>query len=36
MLDVNINGSGNIRYYGKPTIDQSGGGSGNLTSLGEK
>jgi len=36
QLTVDINGSGNIRYYGKPVVDQSGGGSGNLISLGEK
>jgi hypothetical protein len=35
-LTANINGSGTIRYYGKPTVDQSGNGSGKLISLGEK
>jgi hypothetical protein len=35
-LTVRVNGSGTIRYYGKPTIDQSISGSGNITSLGEK
>ncbi len=35
-LRTAINGSGNIRYYGRPTIDQSGLGSGKLISLGEK
>jgi hypothetical protein len=35
-MKVSINGSGNISYYGKPMIDQSGLGSGKLTSLGEK
>jgi hypothetical protein len=35
-LTVRINGSGNVRYYGQPTIDQSGSGSGDLVSLGDK
>jgi len=35
-LKIYMNGSGNVRYYGKPTVDQSGGGSGNISSLGEK
>jgi DUF4097 and DUF4098 domain-containing protein YvlB len=35
-LKIKVSGSGNIRYYGKPIIDQSGSGSENLTSLGEK
>lgn len=35
-LAVRINGSGDIRYYGQPMIHQSGGGSGNLISLGNK
>ena len=36
QLKVHVDGSGNIRYYGKPTIDQTGNGSGNVISLGEK
>jgi Putative auto-transporter adhesin, head GIN domain len=35
-LKVRVNGSGDIRYYGQPLIDQSGSGSGDLISLGEK
>jgi hypothetical protein len=35
-LTVRVNGSGDVRYYGQPRIDQSGSGSGNLISLGEK
>jgi hypothetical protein len=35
-LKVQVNGSGDIRYYGQPAIDQSGFGSGDLISLGEK
>ena len=35
-LKAHINGSGTIRYYGKPTVDQNGNGSGKLVSLGEK
>lgn len=35
-LTVRVNGSGDIRYYGQPMIDQSGSGSGNLISLGDK
>ncbi len=35
-LRTDVNGSGNIRYYGKPNIDQSGLGSGKLISLGAK
>ena len=35
-LTVRINGSGDIQYYGRPQIEQSGAGSGNLISLGEK
>lgn len=35
-LTVRVNGSGDIRYYGQPRIDQSGSGSGNVTSLGDK
>jgi hypothetical protein len=36
QLSINMSGSGNLRYYGKPTVDQSGGGSGNISSLGDK
>lgn len=35
-MTAQISGSGNIRYYGKPTIDQSRSGSGDLVALGEK
>lgn len=35
-LNIKVNGSGNIRYYGKPVIDQSISGSGDITALGEK
>ena len=35
-LTVRVNGSGDIRYYGQPMIDQSGSGSGDLISLGDK
>jgi len=35
-LKAQINGSGTVRYYGKPTVDQSGNGSGKIVSLGEK
>jgi hypothetical protein len=36
VLSVQVDGSGDIRYYGQPRIDQSGSGSGNLISLGDK
>ncbi len=35
-LKAHISGSGNVKYYGSPTIDQSGAGSGKLIPLGEK
>jgi hypothetical protein len=35
-LDVRIMGSGNVRYYGRPTVSSSGNGSGDIVSLGEK
>ncbi len=35
-LKAHIDGSGTVRYYGKPTVDQKGNGSGKLVSLGEK
>jgi hypothetical protein len=35
-LKAHIDGSGTVRYYGKPTVDQNGNGSGKLVSLGEK
>ncbi|MCK4901375.1 MAG: DUF2807 domain-containing protein, partial [Anaerolineales bacterium] len=35
-LEARINGSGNVRYYGRPTVSSSGNGSGDITSLGEK
>jgi hypothetical protein len=35
-LQVKVNGSGDVSYYGSPQIDQSGGGSGHLKSLGDK
>ncbi len=36
MLDVTISGSGTVSYYGQPSVNSSGSGSGNLVSLGEK
>ena len=36
QLTAHINGSGTVQYYGKPTVDQSGNGSGKIVSLGEK
>lgn len=36
QLNARINGSGEIKYYGQPTVDQSGSGSGKITSLGQK
>lgn len=36
LLDVRIYGSGNVRYYGRPSVSSSGNGSGDITSLGEK
>ncbi len=35
-LNAHINGSGTVRYYGKPAVNQTGNGSGKLVSLGEK
>ncbi len=35
-LSANINGSGTVRYYGKPTVNQTGNGSGKIVSLGDK
>jgi len=35
-LAVQVNGSGDIRYYGRPTIEQSGYGSGDLIPMGDK
>ena len=35
-LDIRVNGSGDVSYYGRPTINQGGYGSGNVSSLGEK
>ena len=35
-LVIRVNGSGDVAYYGRPTVDQSGFGSGNVRSLGEK
>ena len=35
-LKTDIDGSGTVRYYGSPTVDQTGNGSGKLNSLGEK
>jgi len=35
-LNANINGSGTIRYYGKPSVNQTGNGSGKIVSLGDK
>jgi hypothetical protein len=35
-LKAEIDGSGTVRYYGKPSVDQSGDGSGKIVSLGEK
>lgn len=36
QLNVHVDGSGTIRYYGKPTVEQGGAGSGKISSLGEK
>ena len=36
QLKIHVNGSADVRYYGKPSIDQAGNGSGNVISLGEK
>ena len=36
QLNVHVDGSGTIRYYGKPSVDQSGAGSGKIAALGEK
>ena len=35
-LDVRIMGSGNVRYYGQPTVSSTGNGSGDVISLGDK
>jgi hypothetical protein len=35
-LKAHIDGSGTVRYYGKPSVDQTGNGSGKIVSLGEK
>ena len=35
-LRVRVNGSGTIQYYGHPTVEQGGLGSGKLIPLGEK
>ena len=35
-LNVHVSGSGNLKYYGSPTISQSVSGSGKIISLGEK
>lgn len=35
-LNVSINGSGTVSYYGTPTVSQTGQGSGKLNSLGAK
>lgn len=35
-LTVRVNGSGNIQYYGGPRVDQSGVGSADIISLGDK
>jgi hypothetical protein len=35
-LNTDVDGSGEIHYFGSPTIHESGLGSGNLSSLGEK
>lgn len=35
-MQVTVNGSGDVSYYGSPKIDQSGAGSGHLKSLGDK
>jgi hypothetical protein len=35
-LNANIDGSGTVRYYGKPSVNQTGNGSGKIVSLGEK
>ncbi len=35
-LKARIDGSGTVRYYGKPSVDQTGNGSGKIVSLGDK
>jgi hypothetical protein len=35
-LNVQVNGSGTVSYYGKPTVNQTGTGSGKIVSKGEK
>jgi hypothetical protein len=35
-LQVSVNGTGNIQYYGEAALDQAGFGSGTITPLGEK
>ncbi|RPI95241.1 MAG: DUF2807 domain-containing protein [Chloroflexi bacterium] len=35
-LTIRVSGSGNIRYYGEPRLDQSGVGSADIISLGDK
>ncbi len=34
-LDARISGSGSVSYYGRPTVNKTGGGSGELRSLGD-
>jgi hypothetical protein len=36
LLDVEITGSGDVRYYGTPEVVESITGSGRLTSLGSR
>ena len=36
QLKIHLDGSGNVSYYGRPTIDQTGNGSGSVISLGDK
>jgi hypothetical protein len=35
-LDARISGSGSVKYYGSPTVDSSGSGSGKIRGLGGK
>jgi hypothetical protein len=36
QLEIKNTGSANVEYYGKPSVDESGVGSGDLVSLGDK
>jgi hypothetical protein len=36
QMNVKVNGSGTVNYYGKPTVSQTGTGSGKIVSMGDK